>query len=868
MSSEPTTLAPALGLKVGLAAAQLVADGAAEPADSSQVTTWVNVAPSMPNFSALSSSAVASTVGGPRAELMSHSSDAGHSALVSPGGELHVWGLNRFGQLGNGTALSSTVPVNVSRSGSLSGRVVAAVSGSLEHTLAVDSTGAVHAWGRNNESQLGDGTRSDRSVPGVVAGGSLEGRTVTAVIAAGLWSSLALDSAGALHAWGHNAQGRLGIGKTQQEQSQQALPAFVSTSPASSLDGRTVVAAAAGWRHSVALDSTFAVHVWGDNSQGQAGTGSGANFFAHPTAVSTQAGSSLNGRSVTAVASGYEHVLALDSTGAVHAWGRNDSGQLGDGTLAQRRLPVLVSGLAGKTVVAISAGQFHSMALDSAGVVYVWGANSNGVLGPRVSESIPAHMRSTRVGLSAGTYARNVPVNLDPGTASGAAFTATPTGLVCQVAGTYALSAAGPSNGLYLYVNNGTIGFLPLAHRFNVGDTARIWAVQGGAFSGSTTVTLTNTLSFVARPASLASSGSLSGRVVTAVSSGASHCMALDSTGALHMWGSNTNGQLGQGGQGTFTPQPAPAAIAGTRGSLQGVPLSFAGSVKRSGMLYMSGASRPFVRFHSGSMRSSAPLALNIPGSNGFTALALLRFYDSTMNDVVFRVATANNAQLIELRRDGVNPVYRATVRGASGEAAIISRPGVIFRNEWSMVVLRYSLLPAPRLELLMDGEVIGISNVPVPAITAAAGFTVSVGGGGIGPSKKDVIAFYAYDRALDDEEVAQLADHVNEQAFADSAEDAGDDDVVVSLPRLTDVRYNISDPSRSFNELNDALGLIQRKFDAVSQNVNLMIERLNDTVLVSNMVRNAALETETADEMHRQLRSDMEASQDIQYIV
>ena len=65
--------------------------------------------------------------------------------------------------------------------------------------------------------------------------------------------------------------------------------------------------------------------------------------------------------SVTQVAAGYFHSLALLTDGSARAWGINSNGQLGDGTTSQRTTPVQVSVLAG--VKQISAGYYHSLAL-------------------------------------------------------------------------------------------------------------------------------------------------------------------------------------------------------------------------------------------------------------------------------------------------------------------------------------------------------------------------------------------------------------------------------------------------------------------------------------------------------------------------
>lgn len=70
---------------------------------------------------------------------------------------------------------------------------------------------------------------------------------------------------------------------------------------------------------------------------------------------------------------GYAHVLALKTDGTVWAWGKNDQGQIGDGTNEIRPDPVRVPGLKGIRVVA--AGGYQSAALDGSGVVWVWGGH-------------------------------------------------------------------------------------------------------------------------------------------------------------------------------------------------------------------------------------------------------------------------------------------------------------------------------------------------------------------------------------------------------------------------------------------------------------------------------------------------------------
>ena len=133
---------------------------------------------------------------------------------------------------------------------------------------------------------------------------------------------------------------------------------------------------AGGFYHTVAMKSDGSVWTWGVNGYGQLGDGTTTQRTA-PVQVSGLTG-------VTAIASGREFTMALKSDGTVWTWGRNDDGQLGDGTTSTaspfgKTTPVQVSGLTG--VTAIAAGSFHSMAIKSDGTVWAWGFNGFGQMG-------------------------------------------------------------------------------------------------------------------------------------------------------------------------------------------------------------------------------------------------------------------------------------------------------------------------------------------------------------------------------------------------------------------------------------------------------------------------------------------------------
>ena len=273
-----------------------------------------------------------------------------HSAALKADGTVLAWGGNGYGQLGDGTTTSYSIPVVVS---GLSD--IVAVAAGAYHTVALKFDGTVMAWGYNGLGQLGDGTKTNRSIPVVVPG-----LTGVVAVAAGENHTVVLKADGTVLAWGNNGHGQLGDGTTTGRLSPVVVP---------SLTG--VVAVAAGNVHTLALKADGSVLAWGYNWYGALGDGTQTNRLS-PVAVVGLSG-------VSAVAAGGFHSLAIKSDGTVVAWGNNVTGALGDGTTTGRWNPVAVWGLTG--VVAVAAGANHSVALKSDGTLMAWGDNNYGQLG-------------------------------------------------------------------------------------------------------------------------------------------------------------------------------------------------------------------------------------------------------------------------------------------------------------------------------------------------------------------------------------------------------------------------------------------------------------------------------------------------------
>ncbi len=278
-----------------------------------------------------------------------------HTCALTTINGAKCWGWNEYGQLGDGTTTSRSTPVDVVGLGS----GVAAIAAGEEHTCALLTTGGVKCWGRNRDGQLGDGTTSPRITPVDVVGLA----SGAAAVAAGYFHTCALLTTGGVKCWGGNWFGQLGDGTT----TDRSTPVDVVGL------GSGAAAIAAGEVHTCALLTTGGVKCWGYNGYGQLGDGT-------RTQRSTPVDVVGLGSGAAAIAAGGSHTCALLTTGGVKCWGRNEYGQLGDGTTTQRSTPVDVVGL-GSGTAAIAAGYGHTCALLTAGGVKCWGADHYGQLG-------------------------------------------------------------------------------------------------------------------------------------------------------------------------------------------------------------------------------------------------------------------------------------------------------------------------------------------------------------------------------------------------------------------------------------------------------------------------------------------------------
>jgi alpha-tubulin suppressor-like RCC1 family protein len=193
------------------------------------------------------------------------SAGGSHSAGITTTGALYAWGNNNFGQLGDGTTVAKSSPVQI---GSSSWTTVSAGGGN-GHTAGITTTGALFTWGLNNFGQLGDGTTVGKSSPIQI------GSSSWSMVSAGSSYTAGITTTGALFTWGYNGYAQLGDGTLVNKSS----PVYINYDP-------RWTAISSGLSHTMATvyvpsnnqNSLFAnnqnsLFVWGDNTYGQLGNG-------------------------------------------------------------------------------------------------------------------------------------------------------------------------------------------------------------------------------------------------------------------------------------------------------------------------------------------------------------------------------------------------------------------------------------------------------------------------------------------------------------------------------------------------------------------------------------------------------------------
>jgi alpha-tubulin suppressor-like RCC1 family protein len=332
---------------------------------------------------------------------------ANHMLALDSAGEVYTWGFGDRGQLGHANFRSKIRPEKMSATafssatGELpgkngSGRVQfrystgSPYSGTVrnsigrrisirqigcgeDHSVALTEGGIVFTWGDNSRGQLGhgdgsiqNGTRmnglledcpSPRMVKGIM-------RRKVAEISVGGHHTMALVVAGSLYTWGSGEQLGLGVFQGNGDQSSPQPVKFFNKFRLRHID--------CGVDWSCALTHSGDVYTWGNNHNGQLGTGDGRRRLVPNVLKYLRRGGEKHARIVD-IACGGHHAVCVSSTGRVHVWGRNNHGQLGLGDLDDRSSPQMLHRLRKVRIMQVGAGWRHSIVLTDEQQMYAFG---------------------------------------------------------------------------------------------------------------------------------------------------------------------------------------------------------------------------------------------------------------------------------------------------------------------------------------------------------------------------------------------------------------------------------------------------------------------------------------------------------------
>ena len=480
-----------------------------------------------------------------------------NTCAILDNGSASCWGSNNDGQIGNGGTSFTMIPTLTSSLGI--GRTAVAISQGPSHTCAILDNGSTSCWGYGGYGQLGNGGTSNITVPtltnslganhtvalserdfdgdgilNIFDGHQILDIRESTISSGGSHTCAILDN-GSVSCWGLGSGGQLGNGATTSK----TTPTLTSSLGA----GRTAVALSSGSDHTCALLDNGSISCWGSGGSGQLGNGATSDKST-PTLTSSLG----TGRTAVAISSGASHTCAILDNGSVSCWGRGYYGQLGSGSqgsAADKTIPTLTSSLGtGRTAVALSSGSNHVCAILDNGSVSCWGSGSEGQLGngaasDKSTPTLTSSLGINRTAIDISSGRDYTCALLDNGAVScwgsggngklgngGAASQNIPTLTSSLGTGRTAVSISSGYSHTCALLDNGAVSCWGEGGAGEIGN--------GGTSTSQNSPTLTSSLGV--------------GRTAVAISSGSLFTCAILDNGSASCWGSNPNGQLGNGG--------------------------------------------------------------------------------------------------------------------------------------------------------------------------------------------------------------------------------------------------------------------------------------------------------------------------------
>jgi alpha-tubulin suppressor-like RCC1 family protein len=334
------------------------------------------------------------SVGGVTISAVTVAAGGYHTCGIFSDRMVRCWGLDNYGQLGNGVSgqgVRSGVPVLVT--GISAGTPVALATGAY-HSCVLLSSGTVQCWGYNNDGQIGNGVTGSPVTTAV----AVTGISNAVAIAAGGFHSCAILTDDSISCWGRNSDNQTSAERISSSGVPNTVPGSGRT-PGPPITTAAAIAAGIGvgeqglaklgGYHTCAVLSDGSGRCWGYGHNGVLGNGimtspdAGTFFvlFGGTSPVKPFMGPARS------IAAGAYHTCVIVTGGLIQCWGHGDDGEFGNNAKSSSGFPTTTTLPAGRTASVIAAGGFHTCAVlttatsTPANEVWCWGNNGDGQLG-------------------------------------------------------------------------------------------------------------------------------------------------------------------------------------------------------------------------------------------------------------------------------------------------------------------------------------------------------------------------------------------------------------------------------------------------------------------------------------------------------
>lgn len=279
----------------------------------------------------------------------------GHACGIKAS-KLYCWGLNNYGQIGDGSKNTRSYPTRIDNDDYIE---VAAGNGT---TCAINTANQLKCWGNNTYGQVGNNSSGDEvHSPALVFGGDLYSK----VTVGEMHTCAIVKDTKTVKCWGNGYQGRLGAGSSNDS----LIPQSVS-------DASQYSAISAGATHTCGVTVAGTGKCWGRNNTGELGINSGSVFVTVPTTLVSSTGST---DTYVNIRPGMMRTCGLLTTGSLKCWGSNSSGSLGFPGTGSVLMTTFVP--SSETFKFMSMTNNNICAINATDKVYCYGGNSRGSAG-------------------------------------------------------------------------------------------------------------------------------------------------------------------------------------------------------------------------------------------------------------------------------------------------------------------------------------------------------------------------------------------------------------------------------------------------------------------------------------------------------